>query len=409
MSGPYARGEKRVPLEPPSAMLPDRPATEALSNTPPAEAAPGVLSWRVLDGKEAGGAFGEEWGRLSAGTTPLADAKWSSCFMDAFAGARLGAALHALYEDDRLVAVLPLLRTGGVVRAWASLDNEHSPYWLFPVAQPSPRIAREILSHLLADADHLFFRRFHVESPMCRLLVEEARAAGLPCSLLRSEAGDAVVALPRPWEAFRSSLSANLYQDTTRKMRKLEKLGALRLEMVGAGPGLEAELAVCFDLEERGWKGAEGSPMRAHPHTHRFYSELARGLGARGRFMLCLLKLDGRVIAFEYWLRGGGHIEMLKISFDPEYGKFSPGHVLRFLALRREIEEGESHACHLGRPSAWKARWATSVEPLCSLRIYAPTLRGRSAWLAGPVLRGALKRSALAQRARAAFERWRRR
>jgi len=30
----------------------------------------------------------------------------------------------------------------------------------------------------------------------------------------------------------------------------------------------------------------------------------------------------------------------------------------------------------------WKARWATRVEPLCRLRVYAPGVRGTAAYLA---------------------------
>ena len=357
--------------------------------------------WRVVASPDGWGEIVGDWQQLSASGTPMCDPAWAGSFVDAF-GAESGTpVLHALYEGDRIAAVLPLSRVNGAARAWVSLENEHSPYWSFPVSTPTPALARKLLAHLLADADYLFFRRFHLDRPMCRLLVEAARQAGLAVSLLPSEAGDSQVALLRPFSLFRASLSPKLNEDLGRKLRKLEKLGALRLELLSAGPALDAALAACFDLEAQSWKGDQGSPISARADTLRFYSRLARDLG--DRVALCLLRLDERIIAFEYWMRGGGQIEALKISFDSEFARLSPGYVLRYLALKKEIEEGDAIAYHIGRPSPWKARWATSVEPLCSLRIYAPTVRGRAAWLAGPVLRAALKQSAFARSALAAI------
>ena len=347
------------------------------------------LEHRRLDELPAG------WDELSAAQSPLADAAWILCLADAFAERPQ---LFTQWQDGRLVAGLAVTRRDGVVRRWTSLDNEHAPYWLLAGTPSDPRA---FLEHVLEDAEYLFLRRLPIESPACHALRAAADDAGLPASLIESEAGDARIAIAGTWDELRARLPKNFQRDLPRKQRQLAKQGALALVTHTApGAALDAALAESFAVEARGWKGSEGSPIERDPRTLRFYTELARALAATGRFALYTLVLDGKIIAFEYCLRGGGHIEMLKLSFDPAFEKTSPGQVLRMMLLEQETARGEARYYHLGRPSEWKQRWATEVAPLCTLRIYARTPRGRAAFLAGPVLRDRLKRSSLAKRIR---------
>jgi CelD/BcsL family acetyltransferase involved in cellulose biosynthesis len=362
--------------------------------------------WQRYEGREGFARVAADWGHIAESVSPLADPAWAGSFVDAFGGMTRRPTVHALYDGERLAAVLPIERLDRLARVWVSLDNEHSPYWLFPVDAAAPRVAHAILDHLLEDCDYVFFRRFHMNGDACKALVDAAREKGLPTSVIQNETGDAVVALSRPWNAFVEAMPKKLMKDTAYQLRRLQKMGALDLRILtGGGEGFDEAFAACLDIEARGWKGEEGSPIKSRPDTLRFYTQLAK----TGRAALSLLELDGKILAFEYWLRGGGHIELLKISFDPDYAKNSPGYVLRYLALQREIEQGQATTYHMGRPSPWKQRWATSIEPLCSLRVYARTLRGRAAYLAGPVIRGRLKQMPLVQKARAALDRVRKR
>ena len=335
------------------------------------------------------------WNARTHTQSPLADAAWIRCFADAFGETP---DIVTQVRGSELAGGLALVRNGGLARAWISMDNEHNPYWLGP---GEPADARAFLTYLLEHVEYIYLRRLPVESAMCRALREAAGAMGLKVAFLESEAGDARMVLEGTWDEFRARLPRNFQRDLPRKQRQLAKQGALTFSIMTApGPELAAALAECYDIETRGWKGTDGSPINRDPRTLRFYTELAQALAANDRFALYRLALDGKTIAFEYSLRGGGHIEMLKLSFDPAFASASPGQVLRMMLLQHEVERGEVRYYHLGRNSEWKLRWATEVSPLCTLRIYAPTARGRAAYYLGPVLRTTLKQSPLAMRAR---------
>lgn len=340
------------------------------------------------------------WDALTRDQSPIVDAALLRCFCEAFATARWAPTVHLLYRGDQLVAGVPMARAGGLARAWTSFENEHYPYWRIAGALDASS-AEALLAHLLeADAaDYVFMRRLHLDSPTCSTLLEAAARMRLEISLNQSEYGDARVAIRGPWDAFRATLPKD-YKDLPRKQRQLEKQGQLALQRItDTGPELDAALRACFELETRGWKGRHGSPIQADPRTLRFYTELAHALARRRKFRLYTLRFDGALMAFQLCLHGGGHLELLKESYDPAFAAKSPGQLIRMMVLRQLFEDGDTAWYHMGRanphgdPQAWKLRWATEVAPLCTLRIYGTGLRARGAYLAGPVLRGRLKQS----------------
>jgi CelD/BcsL family acetyltransferase involved in cellulose biosynthesis len=313
------------------------------------------------------------------------------CFWDAFGDCAGNLTLLAARQDDRVVAILPLMRADRLLRRWASVSNFHSPSLVFASERLPAGAASVILERLLSSADVVDLGPVRADADFCAALQDGARARRLP-AVLDAVESDAVIELHGPWEAFRRSLSRNLENTTARHHRQLQRLGELAFEEVTGGERLPAALEECFRLEAAGWKAERGSPILARQDTLRFYSELARRAAHAGILVLYVLRLGGRPVAFEYCLRAGRRIDMLKISYAPDLARYSPGNVLRYLILKSEIERGRITIYHMGRSSDWKLRWANRVEPLVRLRIYGRGPRARLAsWAAR--LRVALKRN----------------
>jgi CelD/BcsL family acetyltransferase involved in cellulose biosynthesis len=378
-----------------------------------AEPSPCAWGWQVAEGRAALDRHAPAWNALAAatGASLFSDAFWIRPFCDAFL---LGETvrLHLLARGEALAAVLPLRRTGRALPTWRVLANSHTPGPPLVVDARVPDAWGLALDHLLGSAAVLDFGRVPVEGALCRELTAAARRRRLRVALKPTD-GEAILDLPATWDALRAALSRSLRKNTERSERKLDALGRVSFEVVQGAPALAGALEECFDLETRGWKGERGSPIRSSASVLRFYTDLAAEEAAAGRFALYTLRLDSRLVAFEYCLRAGGRIALLKISFDPALARHSPGQVLRLKILRREVERGEVHEYSMGPQSQWKLHWATRVEPVCRLRIYGRGLRGRAAWLAGPGTRAVLGRSdtvrRLVRRVRAAAEARRRR
>lgn len=330
---------------------------------------------------------------------PVCDPIFTRCLADSFLTEADDFSLHLLWQGSRLVSAIPMMRTGALPRAWTSFDNPHHPYWLFPLDPRVPGAVEEVVRHWMEDADYACFRRLHRNGPLCQTLLRACKEQGFDALLSPQPHADAFVRLSGSFDEFRKTLSRNITSDVPRKLRKLEKLGKLDFEVVHEGPTLMQTLDECLHLETRGWKGLYGKPILTDPPSLRFYLALAKELSLHNRFALYLLRLDGRIIAFEYCVRHRGRIDMLKLSFDPDLGHLSPGNVLRWFLFQHELAEGTIRTYHLGNPrvgplgSTWKLRWATDVEPLVALRVYNRSFVGKLAYFSGPRLRGYLKRS----------------
>jgi CelD/BcsL family acetyltransferase involved in cellulose biosynthesis len=323
----------------------------------------------------------------------LASGSWWSAFWEGFHPGDPQVEMQLLHQGERLLAAVPVRADGYLVRRRVGLENEHAPYWAAAVdpraLEREPQLAGALLDRLTGGVECLELRRLPLDGQLARALKAEASARRWPVVELANPVGEVGLPLFGPWANFHNTLSKNLRRDA----RLLAKLpGELSFEVLESGDQLERELAVCFDLEARGWKGQAGTPVLADAAAHLFYRQLAQRASARGRLALYLLKLDGRLIAFEYTLRGGGRIECLKIGYDESLSRFSPGTGLRMLILRRAIERGEAREYRLGRDSEWKRRWITDLARIGTLRVYAGSRRGQLAYYGGPALRSLLKR-----------------
>lgn len=341
---------------------------------------PTAWQWEESRGRNALERLAPAWDELvRARDLPfVSGALWMRCFWDAFGDGGQGPVLLSAFQDGRLVAVLPLWQAGRLLRSWSPVSNFHSPALVFASEQPPAGAAAGFLDRLLASGNVVDAGRTQPAAEFRAALLEAARSRRLPVVESAVES-DAIIELRGPWEAFRRSLSQNLETTTSRHHRQLQKLGELVFEEITGGDRLAPVLQECFRLEAAGWKANQGSPILSRQDTLRFYTDLAHRGANAGALAVYALRLDGKLIAFEYCLRAGQRIDMLKISYAPELARYSPGNVLRYLILKTEVERGRIAIYHMGRSSDWKLRWANRVDPIVRLRIYGPGARARLA------------------------------
>jgi hypothetical protein len=81
-------------------------------------------------------------------------------------------------------------------------------------------------------------------------------------------------------------------------------------------------------LENRSWKGAEGTALLCDPADASFVRRLVGDLAARGDASVALLRIDGSAIAAQVLMYCGATAYTWKTAFDPKYAKYSPGALL---------------------------------------------------------------------------------
>ena len=366
---------------------------------------PTPWTWHVGEGLPEVNRLAPEWNRLAHVPmgSPTSSALWTTCAWAAFGSPRQVLRVHSVRDEEgQLLAVIPLVHKGGLLASWKGVpDVRHVPCWDFAFAENVAGVATYIVERLLESACWIDLHKVPTSGAAFAALTTSLAETDV---LIRTDpvGQDAVLDLSGTWEELRESLPKRLVSNTEREIRRLNKMGQLRHQVLTNEEGLDRALGECFELETKGWKGQYGSPIARQPETLRFYTDLAHASARNGLLALCLLKLDDRLIAFDYCLRLQSRIELLKISYDPTLAKHSPGNVLRYLMLRDELERGKVSEYHMGllqSPHGWKQRWASHVDDLVRLRIYRRAPRGIFTYLAGPWLRDSLKRIPTLKRA----------
>jgi hypothetical protein len=81
-------------------------------------------------------------------------------------------------------------------------------------------------------------------------------------------------------------------------------------------------------LENRSWKGAEGTALLCDPADASFVRRLVGELAARGNASVAVLRIEGSAIAAQVLMYCGATAYTWKTAFDPKYAKYSPGALL---------------------------------------------------------------------------------
>ena len=307
-----------------------------------------------------------EWEELAvrADASPFDRPGWFSAWLDAF-GAE-GFEAIALRREGRLAAVLPVLAGGGVVRAPA---NWHTPGFE-PVAED-----REARLATLAALRAKRPRRIDF-SFLGEAVAAEMRAAWAGPANQRTVHESPCVDTTQEWELYWEGLSKNLRSSVRRRRKGLDKQGAVEIEVFRGGEELPGFLEECFRLEAGGWKGERGTAIESHPDTLRFYTELARWAAGAGLLSLGLLRLDGRIIAFNYSLEDERRHYLLKLGHDIALNDLSPGVVLTAAMVERAFQAELQSYEFLGDPDRYKLQWATGDRKLVRLQLFGRSPAG---------------------------------
>src|SRR5436190_3850041 len=156
-------------------------------------------------------------------------------------------------------------------------------------------------------------------------LVDELNERGWPALVSQAYTRAVLRRAPTAEEFLSRALAGKRRKEFRRQRTRLSELGRLTTEELPASADPSAWVDEFLSLEARGWKGRDGVDS-ARDRT--FVQQMAAGASRAGRLQMLALRLDGRPIALKMNLVGGEGAFAFKITFDEEFGRFSPGVLL---------------------------------------------------------------------------------
>src|SRR5947207_4936300 len=137
------------------------------------------------------------------------------------------------------------------------------------------------------------------------------------------------IPLDEGWQDPEQKLNSNRRSDLRRAQRRAEKIGEVGTELLSpAKHELPPLLDEVFRIEAAGWKGREGTALAHDERRKRFFVRYAESAADAGILRLAFLRIGGRAAAVQLAAECGGRFWLLKVGYDEEFKRASPGTLL---------------------------------------------------------------------------------
>ncbi len=165
--------------------------------------------------------------------------------------------------------------------------------------------------------------------------------------------------------------TGKLRRNLRRLRKQINEYGELRIEVVVNSEQLNDAYEQFLAIEASGWKGAgdEAPAISANPALQGFYQALLSPSIAGFAPQINLLWCNDICIAAQFGIRTDACLSLLKIGYNEEYARFSPGYLLLESILDKTPELGINTLSLVTSPP-WAQRWHPDIEPVWQLNHY---------------------------------------
>lgn len=287
-------------------------------------------------------------------------------------------AVIALLEDGRPVGFAPLRiakrrRFGLEMRRLCHLASAQSdrPRPIFPSGREAACASATVacLEKRLGEWDVFEIEQFSSDDALGLALGEWARRARYPLAVEPTSPSPYVNLGPGGGDVM-ARLGARTRESLRRHRRRLEAQGGCTLTVFEKPDEMDGALDLFLDMERRSWKPEVQQGAGKDHRNEGFYRELLPRLAREKRTTVMFLTQGSRQLAGEITFRLGDVVYGDQWTFDAAYANFSPGNVLKALALEWHARRGalryEMYAGFLEN----KLRWTSTTWDNATLRVF---------------------------------------
>jgi CelD/BcsL family acetyltransferase involved in cellulose biosynthesis len=195
------------------------------------------------------------------------------------------------------------------------------------------------------------------------------------------------------WESYVGTRSGNFRKHLKKYARGLEALGPVTIARLEPGDDCAAWMSEIVEVNRSSWTAQRGTDLFRHPRLRAFFAEVVPALASRGWIDLHVLRVAGRVMAYELCFDLGNRIFSYNGSYRPEIAKHSPGTLLTAAVIESAFRRGRDEYDMLRGEESYKRRWSDARR--IELEIVRPAARWRAEVYArfGPRLKARIKSS----------------
>jgi CelD/BcsL family acetyltransferase involved in cellulose biosynthesis len=312
-----------------------------------------------------------EWTPLTLGAraiTPMQTRPWVvACAQSFVQNDKLNVILIA--DAGGVAAVAPLVRR-------TSFPAINELLGVRELSEPSDFIFRDetalaaLTDVLSRESIPLLVHRMPAASPSLAALRTGFRGKGIVVS--RPGNNCPHLALGTGGKGVDHLLSSRLRSDLRRAQRKAESHGKVSYEI--HAPRTAQQFLPLYEqalqVEAAGWKGRGGSAVAKNELQRGFFSRYGVLASEEGILRLAFMRIDGTLAAMQYAVQWNEAFWLLKIGYDEDFSRLSPGMLLIQHTLQYACSEGLRSYEFLGSAETWTQRWTTAEKTTVRIAVY---------------------------------------
>lgn len=284
-------------------------------------------------------------------------------------------------EGGKIVGIAPLMQTvvhkiGVPFRTLQFMANAHSDETGFLVRGNENQFYIQFIEFLFERRSEFDFLNFML-LPTNDTFVEMVRAQRELNHFywgIRPGVASPVLKLFPRFDHYLAGLSKKSRYNVRKKRREIEKVSGFEIKSLFGESDVEEFLEYVEQIERNSWKFAEGKSLLSKENVWKFYRSIIQIAAQNGNFRGFILFLKGKPAAYEMVFAIEKEIFSLKIAYDAEWAKYSPGFVLKTDVIRWACENGYKTNHLLGDIEPWKLQLGGALNPHVYVQAYRPGL-----------------------------------
>jgi hypothetical protein len=181
------------------------------------------------------------------------------------------------------------------------------------------------------------------------------------------------------WEEYRQSLPRQFRTNLTTRWNKLKQAAnSYQVEKITDYETFATVFDELVETSARSWKAQTKTDLRSTPKIQQFYKDFSYLTSDQQLYEVWLLRIDGKLAAFEYYLKGNRSLSAIRTDFDMAFKIYGPGHSLKVLVLQDVFaREGVWEYDFGGLAYDFKMRWTKTVREHLNITTCGNNLYGK--------------------------------
>jgi len=289
-------------------------------------------------------------------------------------------AIHIARDDDKLVAIAPLyimtqIRKGIPLRILTFIQSGVTPRCNFI-------LHNEINTNLFFDYilsskewNIMELRSIEKDTPLTNKFIDYLKTGHN--FVIENGIQSPFEILDSDWKTYLLNKTKKYRRSIRMYSNRINKCDSYKILHVDNYDEFEKYFDTLIRISSQSWKAQVATDFKSMPQMAEFIKEFSK-LGNNDKmFVLDILSIDEKAIAFSYYLRDRNRLVAIRWEYDEEYSYYSPGVILHNYCLEKLCDTGEKWEYDLtGEATAHKSKLLRNIRKHINITIGRPGFYG---------------------------------